>query len=283
MEIYKPSRTALRVAMRRAVHQLVDRPKVLDDPFAIPILGVEKAAELEAETAKSGQSIARSMRAFMAVRSRYAEDELAQAVARGVRQYVVLGAGLDTFAYRNIFRDVGLRVFEVDHPATQAWKRRRLEAAKITIPPEATFVAVDFEKQRLPDALHAAGFRQDEPAFFSWLGVVPYLTAGAFKETLSFIASLSPQSGVVFDYGVARSKLNFLEKLALDAISARVAAAGEPFILFFEPEELGDLLRQNFQSFEDLSNDEINARYFSHRNDRLCVRGGLGRLVSARV
>jgi methyltransferase (TIGR00027 family) len=282
METYQPSRTAFRVALRRAVHQLIDRPTVLDDPLAIGILGSRGPAELDSEIAKSTSSFSRSLRAFVAVRSRYAEDELAKAVARGAKQYVVLGAGLDTFSCRNIFAGAGLRVFEVDHPATQAWKRRLLEEANIQIPSESTFVAVDFERQQLPEALKSAGFHPDQGTFFSWLGVTPYLTDAAFKSTLAFIAGIQPQTGVVFDYAVARSSLNLLERLALDRLSARVAAAGEPFQLFFEPKKLSELLSQcGFRQIEDLGPEQINARYFAQRADGLRVRGGLGRLASA--
>src|ERR1700728_2285315 len=107
----KPSRTAERVAMRRAAHQLLDEPGVFDDPLAVAIANGVSERPIEAE-----QPYSRSLRAFLAVRSRYAEDQLARGVERGIRQYVVLGAGLDTFAYRNPFRWAGLHVFEVDHP-----------------------------------------------------------------------------------------------------------------------------------------------------------------------
>jgi methyltransferase (TIGR00027 family) len=167
------------------------------------------------------------MRAFMVARSRYAEDKLAAAAANGVRQYVVLGAGLDTFAYRNPFRHV--RVFEVDHPATQAWKRERLQTAGIAIPNELSFVAVDFERQKLDEELAAAGFAMSEPAFFSWLGVTPYLSREAFQGTLRFITAMPAGSGVAFDFAVERSALGFMERIALAELSRRVASAGEPF------------------------------------------------------
>src|ERR1700722_14335216 len=125
----RPSKTAMRVAVRRAAHQLLDRPRVLDDPIALPIIGREAAAKLETEQANKGFRVARNFRAFMAVRSRYAEDQLAGAIGRGAKQYVILGAGLDTFAYRNPYDRSGLQVFEVDYPATQEWKRAQLVAA----------------------------------------------------------------------------------------------------------------------------------------------------------
>src|SRR5271170_2255196 len=140
------SKTAHRVAIRRAAHQLLDQPRVLDDPLALRIIGSEAEAALRSNP-REDHAFSRAFRAFMAVRSRFAEDELGRAVAHGVRQYVVLGAGLDTFAYRNAYPD--LRVYEVDHPATQAWKREQLHAASIPIPQSLTFVPIDFERQTL--------------------------------------------------------------------------------------------------------------------------------------
>ena len=213
------------MAIRRAAHQILDRPLILDDPFAIRIIGPEQAARLPQDS-KSDDAAARGMRAFMAVRSRFAEDELCKAVTIGIKQYVVLGAGLDTFAYRN--PHPGLRVFEVDHPATQQWKRELLQSAGIAIPSEAVFVPVDFERKTLSAGLVSNGFRADHSAFFSWLGVVPYLSERAFEDTLSFVAALPKPSSVVFDYAVARSALSWKERIMLDALAARVAAAGEP-------------------------------------------------------
>jgi methyltransferase (TIGR00027 family) len=142
MHDHIPSKTAFRVAMRRAVHQLLDDPKVLDDPLALGILGEEIAAGLRASPEQLEKLGSTNLRAFVAARSRFAEDQLAVAVEQGVRQCVVLGAGLDTFAYRNPFEE--LRVIEVDHPATQAWKRELLLSAAIAIPSSVSFVGIDF-------------------------------------------------------------------------------------------------------------------------------------------
>jgi methyltransferase (TIGR00027 family) len=270
-----PSRTALRVAMRRAAHQLLDSPRIFDDPLAIPILGPGNVPQTD--------DAFPSLRAFLVARSRYAEDQLSEAIARGVRQYVVLGAGLDTFACRNPHRDAGLRVFEVDHPATQQWKREQLAAARIPIPPEAVFVPVDFERQSLADGLASAGFHRDRPAFFSWLGVVPYLTTAAFDATLSYIAGMPPASAVVFDYAADRRTLAPREQEAFDALARRVALAGEPFRLFFDPSELAARLRQmGFHHIEDLGATGINARY-SLDPSGFHVRGGAGHLLAARL
>jgi len=274
----KPSRTALRVAIRRAAHQILDRPLILDDPLALRIIGSEEASKL---SATKEDAASRGMRAFMAVRSRFAEDQLANSIGSGITQYVVLGAGLDTFACRN--PHTGLRVFEIDHPATQQWKREQLQAAGIPIPSQAVLVPIDFEREMLGDALERSGFQMDQPAFFSWLGVVPYLSERAFDDTLSFIAVMPRPSGVVFDYGVARSALNWRERLVLDALAARVAAAGEPFRLFFEPEQLAAQLRRiGFDHIEDLGSAELNRRYFSGRADGLDLKSNLGQLLYAR-
>jgi methyltransferase (TIGR00027 family) len=275
-----PSRTALRVALRRAAHQILDSPKVLDDPLAVHIVG-DAIAEIRNHPAGHHSRIARHLRAFMVARSRYAEDQMAASVARGVAQYLILGAGLDTSGYRGIALD-GPNVFEVDHPRTQVWKKGCLAAAKILAPASVEFVAVDFERQDLTAELQAAGFHTDRPTFVSWLGVVPYLTKEAAAYTLGFIGKLPKGSGVVFDYCVPRYSLGFLDRLALDALSRRVASAGEPFRLFFAPEELKEFLKNlGLHQIEQLAANEINAKYFSNRQDGLRVGGDAGRIVSA--
>src|SRR5271165_3427386 len=281
MQEGKFSRTARRVAIRRAAHQLLDQPRVFDDPLALRIIGPE-AEEVLRSDPKESHAFSRAFRAFMAARSRYAEDELAHAVAHGVRQYVVLGAGLDTFAYRNPHPH--LRTFEVDHPATQAWKREQLQAARIAIPPSLTFVPIDFELQTLADRLEQSGLNASSAAFFSWLGVTPYLTREACMTTLSFIAKLPAGSGVVFDFAVDPALLNAGQRQALDALSKRVARYGEPFQLFFDPGKLQDELKAlGFHRAEFLQGKELNARYFRDRKDGLLVRGSIGHLMGAWV
>ena len=279
MEINRPSRTAQRVALRRAAHQFLDRPLILEDPFALRIIGPE--AEIKTR-AKANSRMAGSFRAFMATRSRYSEDGLAEAYARGVRQYVILGAGLDTFAWRNPWPD--LRVFEVDFPATQRWKRQRVANVGMGEPASLTFAPVDFESQTLHDGLTAAGFRMDQPAYFSWLGVTMYLTREAFDVNVRLIASLPAGGGVTFDYAVDRSELGLFEKMALDHLSKRVASLGEPFQLFFRRAELAAFMHSiGFNDTEDLGAEELNSRYLSNREDRLKLRGGVGRLFRAVV
>ena len=159
MEEKKPSRTALRAAAHRAAHQMLDGGKILTDPFAGAILGSEGSGALSEAAADH------SLRLYIAARSRFAEDRLATAVGRGVRQAVILGAGLDTFFLRNPYAELGLRVFEADHPSTQLWKKRRLREAGIAPPPAAVFTPLDFERQDLMSGLTASGFVPTEPAF----------------------------------------------------------------------------------------------------------------------
>lgn len=284
MEDAKPSRTALRVALRRASHQLVDRePLVFRDPFAVAIVGREAAAELQRTPSAARKPFSAGLRAWMVARARFAEDVLAEGVGtRGVTQYLVLGAGLDTFALRNPYPQV--RVFEVDHPATQAWKRERLKAAGLHVPEGGRLVPVDFEQQSLRQQLLHAGFDLGAPTVTAWLGVVPYLTTEAFGATCRVLGRFAPGSSVVFDYGQPREALPAVEQLMLDSLAARVAQAGEPFQLFFTPETLAEELpRYELAVMEDLGGSELNARYFAGRTDGLGLRGSGGRLCHAEV
>ena len=279
METGKASKTALGVAIRRAAHQLMDQPPVLDDPIAVRLIG----SGYRGKMGRASHPVGRDSRAFMAVRSRYVEDQLAAAVHEGVAQYVVLGAGLDTFAYRNPFPS--LRVFEVDFPATQEWKRTVLADAGIALPSGLTFVPLDFEYHTLAEGLAEAGFDSAASAFFGWLGVVPYLTLTAFRATLDFIAQLPAGSAVSFDYALAPETLSQVGRTAFDALSGRVAAAGEPFQLFFTPQTMeSELRRAGFQRIEQLDSEQLNERYFKERADGLKLSGvKLGMLATAWV
>ena len=168
MKFDEPSRMALMVARQRAAHQLLDHGAILDDPFAMKILREDEKDVLQFANQHPLASIGRLL---TAARSRVAEDALAKAVERGVRQVVILGAGLDTFALRNPHA-ARISIFEVDHPATQAWKRQRLVGAELAPPPWLTFVPVDFEQDDLQQKLSSAGFERTSAAFFAWLGVL---------------------------------------------------------------------------------------------------------------
>jgi methyltransferase (TIGR00027 family) len=267
------------VAIRRAAHQLEDRPTVLDDAVAVRLIGPGYARDME----RARHKVARDFRCYIAARSRYVEDRLAEAVANGVTQYVVLGAGLDTFAYRNPF--AALRVFEVDFPATQEWKRAMLAEAAIERPANLTFVPLDFEHQTLAEGLAKAGFDNRKRAFFGWLGVVPYLTLEAFRATLGVMAELPAGSAVSFDYVSSPKTLSAERRKVFDGLSKRVAAAGEPFRLFLPPEEMTqELRRAGFQRIELVDSDGLNERYFKDRADGLRLSGaGLSRLATGWV
>jgi methyltransferase (TIGR00027 family) len=255
----EPSRTALGAAAFRAAHQTVDGGAIFADALARLVLGPDADAIMaKFEAADPGHG---RFRMFMAARSRFAEDCLALAVARGVRQAVILGGGLDTFALRNPHRERGLHVIEVDHPATQAWKRKRLAEAGIAVPAWMTFAPVDLERQDLATGLVDAGFQPGEPAFFHWLGVVPYLPRGAVTAALQFIAGL-PGSEVVFDYTEPIENYPEHRRAYIAAAAARVAALGEPWTTYFDPGELSAELRVlGFEEQEDLGIAEIARRF----------------------
>ncbi len=281
----KPSHTAFQVALRRAAHQLLDSPSVFEDPLALPILGPEQEAALRADPRQFERSkLAPYIRALLAVRSRVAEETLAQCMAAGVRQYVILGAGLDTFAFRNSYPLSALRIFEVDHPATQAWKRGQLEQTGVPLPGNLTFVPVDFEEQGLAQELLRAGLDTEAGAFFSWLGVMPYLQSKAARATLRAIAGLSGRiGGVVFDYAIPASSLGLMQRVLFNLIASRVKAAGEPWLTFFHPSDLArELIGMGFRNLEDLSGDLLNQRYFADRADGLRV-GSLYHIMKALI
>ena len=271
MQLGQPSRTALAAAAHRAAHQILEHGRIFADPLALRILG-ENAETVVREAGENPAS--RRMRIFVAVRTRFAEDALAAAVERGVSQVVVLGAGLDTLAYRSRLQD-RVRIFEVDHPATQAWKRQHLEDAAIPIPSSLTFAPIDFEHQTLAEGLAAAGFDPAQQTFFIWLGVVPYLTEEAIWATLGFIASLPNGAHVVFDYSNPPVSLPPEVRLSHERRASLVAELGEAWLNYFETDDLcGKLRTLGFSEVEDLGPREIAARYFPNRASTLPDKGG---------
>ena len=264
------SRTALGAAGHRAAHQALEGGRVFADPLALRILGDDaKTAIAEAEE----KPARRGPRLFIAVRSRFAEDAAARAIGRGTRQIVVLGAGLDTFAYRLEARE-GLRVYEVDHPATQAEKRRRLAAADIAPSPHVVFSACDFERRSFVDALTAVDLDAAAPAFFLWLGVTPYLSEAAIFATFAAIAALPGGGEVAFDYANPAETIDSpATRAAHEELTRKVAAAGEPLRTAFDTLMPHARLHQlGFASIEDLGPGEIGRRFFPGHP----ARGGAG-------
>jgi methyltransferase (TIGR00027 family) len=298
----QPSRTAMITCLMRALHTKYDRPALIDDDWADRLLTPEERNAFAATAmgalppaerdrllaAGAGEPILhaawRSTGVYggVVVRTRYAEEQLRAAVARGVRQYVVLGAGLDSFGMRRPDFAADVHVFEVDHPATQELKRRRLAACGAAIPPTLHFVPADLNQEDLGTALARSPYRPAEPALLSWLGVTVYLPREANLATLRSIAqATAPGSELVFTY---------IEQRALESPSpvmqtarAAVAAIGEPWLSGFDSATLPDQLRElGFACVEDLGPRELHHRYFASRTDAL-TPGRAGRIMRARV
>lgn len=280
MSVVEPKISAYRVALLRAFHQTEERPPVFVDPLALRVIGEKGRAELSDSPEKFRDRLSVGLRVSLAVRSRLAEEEFEAARARGVGQLVILGAGLDTYAYR---RPPGgaERIFEVDLPGTQRMKRALLAAEGIAEPQGVVYAAADFERQTLREALAAAGFAFDAPAFFSWLGVAMYLEEAAVLDTLALIGALARGSGVVFDYPVDHALLTERERGAALHLMERLAARGEPWKCAFSPDGLREeLSRRGFREIADFGPDELNSRYLSGREDGL-KKGGVTRIARA--
>lgn len=274
MQPGQSSLTALGAAHLRAAHQVLDGASILADPLATRILGSD--IEVSLGHARLSDHISRAhmsgrrLRWFIAARSRIAEDALNVAVNDGAAQLVMLGAGFDTLAYRTPLAG-RLRVFEVDHPATQARKREMVAAAAIAVPKTLSYVAVDFERQTLADALQSAGFLAAERSFFSWLGVVPYLTEQAIFATLGYVAQLQGGAEVVFDY------LNAAGLIAPDSrvLAEQVAVAGERIQSYFDTAPLcAKLSMTGFRTVEDIGPELIAARFFPEAERSAPAWGG---------
>jgi len=277
-----PKPSAMLVATQRAAHQLLDRPLVLDDPVALAVLGAAGAQAVRDDLDRFRHPASVGLRSAVVTRSRLADDVWAEAVERGVQQYVVLGAGLDTSAYRQ--PDAPGRRFEVDLPATQQWKQARLREAGIAVPPSLRFVPVDFEHVGLAEGLARAGFDAGAPAFFSWLGVTMYLDEDAVIDTLRFIAGGAPGSAVLFEHAVPLPSLPPVMRVAMEQMTAQFAERGEPWKSFFEPADVPGMLGTlGFGGSTTWTPDELNRRYLANRTDGLHIGATPTRLVLAAV
>ena len=292
----RPSRTALLCGIARARHQLLDGGEIFPDPLALDILGPVLAERLRAgldgkgrqDRGKDAGSFSQAMRGALVVRSRIAEDTLRDAVAAGATQYVLLGAGLDTFALRNQWPAGLQRVFEVDHPATQAWKQGLASQAGLAMPPGGTFVPVDFERQDFMAQLAAHGFDPAARTVFAWLGVTMYLAPAAVEATLQRIGTqAAPGSVLVFDYVRKPAPLQWGRKLALGLMARRFRRMGEPWRCFLGDEALQAMLtRHGFAAAEFITPERIRQTLLAHRPStrrQRILSGLLGGVVRVRV
>jgi len=256
-------------ATSRGIHRLeVARPWVFDDPLALVMVG-PAWPEIRAEMAAAfGEDLLRTTAAMLLVRSRFAETRLD---AGRFAQYVLLGAGLDSFAWRHPDRlAAGLSVFEVDHPASQAWKLARVAELGLPHRDRHVFAPVDFEVETVADGLDRVGFDWSKRTLFSWLGVVPYLTIEAIEATLRSLAKTPSGSEVVISYLIAEALMEDLGRLCLDRFGRLAADVGEPFKTAFTPGEAEALARRcGFTVADHPTRDDVAARYFTGRADGL--------------
>lgn len=276
-----PSRTAMLAAITRAQHRLEDAPPwVFDDPFAQDLVGPgwpELMALLDALFPKQLQ---RQARAAVAARSRYAEDRLKEGA---FTQYVILGAGLDSFAWRRPDLLGPLRVFEIDHPASQEWKRQRATELGLPAADGHVFASVDFEVESLAGGLDAADFSWNEPTLFCWLGVMMYLTADAIEQTMRTIARCARGSEVVFSYRADDSALDEDGRALIGILEPLAAQLGEPFTEGRTPLEMESLVNACGLHTEDHpTHTDLIERYFATRTDAL-TPWTPERLATARV
>jgi len=277
MQEQNRSRTALSTAYLRAAHQLLDsKPLILDDPIALPLLGQGAANRIQSDTSKYFSSGCLALRSHVLLRSRFAEDQLESALKRGVRQFVLIGAGFDTFCLRQPSWASELTIVEVDHPNTQQRKRTMIADSNLSLPSNVHFADIDFERESLRNGLIRVGVRFDQPTFFSWLGVTMYLTGPAIDATLGCITEFPRGSEAVITFlqppRSAQSPTNDLAN--------RVSEVGEPFICYFTPEEFTNkLLTAGFHEIHQLSSAQA-ASYVSENPNPLPIPASIN-IVSA--
>ena len=257
MQDQTASKTALATAYVRAAHQLLDdRPLLLNDPMALPLLGPGAAEIIRGRIARHQSPAGKSLRAHVVLRTRFTEDRLEAAVSKGLARYVIIGAGYDSFALRRPPWARKLKIVEVDHPATQSAKREKIAESGLPEPENLIFAPADFEREELAEVLARCGISPDEPVFFSWLGVTMYLEEAAIDTTLRTIGTFAPGSEVSLTFKQPPDE-------ASSPLAARVSDLGEPFVSFFAPEEIeGKLRSTGFSSIDFLTQEKTESLYF---------------------
>jgi methyltransferase (TIGR00027 family) len=260
------SRTAIGTAYLRAAHQLFESQSlILYDPVILALLGPVALQRIRDSAERYQTPAWRALRAHVALRSRFAEDRLAAAALRGMTQYVILGAGFDTFALRQPSWAKALRILEVDHPGTQDWKRSLLAAAGVAMPQNASFAAIDFERESLRASLLRHHMAMDQPTFFSWLGVTMYLKEDAIDDVLRAVAAFPAGSEIVLSFAPPTGD-------APSPFAERAASLGETWLSYFEPDAIeAKLTGAGFSNVAFLSPAEAGARYFRQRPGELPV------------
>jgi methyltransferase (TIGR00027 family) len=277
----KPSRTAIGAAEARATHRHRDPyPWIFDDPYALSFAGDDFAALAAESIAAVGETHARRGRAGVATRCRWVEDRLRTAP---FAQYVILGAGLDSFAWRRPDLVGPITLFEVDHPSTQAWKRERAAQLALPVRDGHRFVGVDFRTDDVWAALRAAGFEDTRPALFSWIATTMYLPVPAVAATLRALSRCARDTEIAFSYNIAPSCLDDEGRTVLDAMTKRVAEMGEPLQSSFTPDEIESLVAGcGLTVVDHPTTDDLVRRYFADRTDGLRPMM-LERMLAARV
>lgn len=278
-----PCPSALRVATARALHQLIDMNNIFNDPFALGSLGSQKAAELLLDPDKYNDVPARSMRAGIVARARFSEDRTLRAIIDGCLQYVIVGAGLDTWALRttNVLPEV--KVFEIDQGAMQKWKKDIYLRNLWDVTQRLTWIASDLSHEDIIDVLRRNSVDLLKPIIVSMLGVLVYLDPSSVRSLFTSLKALPNNSVVIFDYRLDDSMLPPMEKAMMEFTARMMAAGGEPWLSSSSPCSMRDLLEASgFEIEEDICNMEMNERYLSYRRDGLQIAGGGFRYISAR-
>lgn len=266
-----PSRTALATAYLRAAHRILDGlPVLLDDPVVLQLLGgtAEQRIREGVERYQSPEALA--LRSHVVLRSRYAEDRLSSSLQRGVSQYVIVGAGFDTFALRQPGWATPLKIIEVDHPTTQTAKRTKIVEAGLKVPENVILADIDFERESLHEGLLRHGVAIAEPTFFSWLGVTMYLTESAIDATLRTMAAFPAGSEVVLTFMQPPVTGSNAALTVRSRLTQRVAESGEPFVSYFDQATLeAKLYTVGFKHIEFLTPEIAMSRYFQQPNTKL--------------
>ncbi len=270
----QPSQSMVQTALLRAAHQLFDKPLIFADPLAVGFVPETGEAALLAQTDRLHSPIFTRRRASIALRSRFAEDRLAIAARRGVRQYVVLAAGLDTFAWRQPAWAREMTIFVLDMPASLDWVRSRLRERRLPEPDNVTFVPIDLEHEDMGERLVAAGFVSQAPMFCSALGIVQYLSAPAVDAMLRFAASCVQDSEIVFSFGVSSDNNSENGRHVQAEAMQRTGSYGEPWLTLLDPSAVSEKLEQlGFRETFLLTPEIASRRYLNDRDDGLHISG----------